>query len=37
MKRFYSPGLVTATFVLFPISLYTYRCVIQKDLMQPIS
>ncbi|MBX5204683.1 HXXEE domain-containing protein [Rhizobium sp. NZLR1] len=36
MKHFYSPGLVTAAFVLFPISLYTFIYVIQHDLMRPL-
>jgi hypothetical protein len=37
LKRFYSPGLVTAVFVLLPISLYTIIYVVQNNLMQPVS
>ena len=35
-KRFYSPGLITAAFVLVPISVYTIIYAIQNDLMQPL-
>jgi hypothetical protein len=37
LPHFYSPGLATATVVLFPISLYSFVYVIRHDLMQPIS
>lgn len=34
--KYYSPGLVTAVFVLLPISLYTFAYAIRHALMQPI-
>lgn len=36
MKHFYSPGLVTAVFVLLPISIYTFVYVIHHEIMRPI-
>jgi hypothetical protein len=35
--RYYSPGLVTAVFVLFPISLYAFVHVISENLLSPVS
>jgi hypothetical protein len=34
---YYSPGLVTAVFVLFPISLYAFIYVIRENLLSPVS
>ena len=36
LARFYSPGLVTAVFVMLPISLYSVVYVVQNNLMQPL-
>jgi hypothetical protein len=36
LKHFYSPGLVTAVFVLLPISLYAFAYVIRHDLVRPL-
>lgn len=35
--KYYSPGLVTAVFVLFPISLYAFIYVIRENLLSPAS
>ncbi|WP_426528843.1 HXXEE domain-containing protein [Bradyrhizobium sp. McL0615] len=35
--RYYSPGLVTAVLVLFPISLYAFVYVIRENLLSPVS
>jgi hypothetical protein len=35
--RYYSPGLVTAVFVLLPISLYAFVYVIRENLLSPVS
>lgn len=35
LKHFYSPGLVTATVLMLPISLYTIGYVVRHDLMHP--
>jgi len=37
LKRFYSPGLVTAVVVLLPISIYTIVYAAQHNLMPPVS
>jgi hypothetical protein len=37
LPRFYSPGLVTALFVLLPISIYGIRYAMQNKLMRPHS
>jgi hypothetical protein len=35
MPHPYSPGLVTAALVLFPISMFTFVYVVQQDLVPP--
>lgn len=36
-SRFYSPGLITAAFVLLPISIYTTFYVINQTLVEPMA
>jgi hypothetical protein len=35
LKRFYSPGMVTAVFVLLPISVFSITYAIENDLVHP--
>ena len=36
LPRFYSPGLVTAVFLMMPISIYTIVYVVENSLMHPL-